>query len=428
MTPKNRVKRLTPTAETVRRLFLLSGNQCAYPGCQHPIILYDGQYVGELCHICAAEEGGERFDENQSNEDRRHFDNLMLMCHDHHVLTNNVIEYSPERMRTLKADHERRFAAGLASMIDSADAIHIEHSNVSLGGEGGNAPGAGGGGGGVVGSNAIAGRGGDGGRLFFQDHDGLKVDVTDVGYPKEATSFIDSIRDSLDFVPGAGGAGAGAIGDQARGGDGGHGGDVVVGRVTLEPGTYRVFVGEAGDAAVLPGQHNFPGGDTGMLDPNGRVIATSTGGRRVKNSSSYLPQGVRELRRDDVLNGTRMPLLAPSDWAEIQGGLFSLQGGGWDFLEVPALPSDSIWNIVGTIQTESSGLDFGIFIGLFNPAGNEMACQAIVLPKNLRTVHFYTRIGARIDTLGLWKLVSYSGHYVLAEYTVDVRIRKCGNN
>lgn len=252
--------------------------------------------------------------------------------------------------------------------------------------------------------------------------------MTDVGYPKEATSFIDSIRDSLDFVPGAGGAGAGAIGDQARGGDGGHGGDVVVGRVTLEPGTYRVFVGEAGDAAVLPGQHNFPGGDTGMLDPNGRVVATSTGGRRVKNSSSYLPQGVRELRRDDVLNGTRMPLLAPSDWAEIQGGLFSLQGGGWDFLEVPALPSDSIWNIVGTIQTESSGLDFGIFIGLFNPAGNEMACQAIVLPKNLRTVHFYTRIGARIDTLGLWKLVSYSGHYVLAEYTVDVRIRKCGNN
>jgi len=155
------VKRMAPTAETVRRLYLLSGNQCAFPGCNHPIILDNGQYVGELCHICAAETGGERFDEDQSNEDRRQFDNLMLMCYDHHVQTNDVKKYPPSRLRQIKTEHENRFAKGLASMMDLVDAIHIEQSNVFLGGEGGKSPGAGGGGGGV-GAKATAGRGGRG--------------------------------------------------------------------------------------------------------------------------------------------------------------------------------------------------------------------------------------------------------------------------
>lgn len=125
------VKRLAPTADTVRRLFLLSGNQCAFPGCNHPIITEDGTYVGELCHICAAEEGGERFDPTQSNEDRRQFENLLLLCHDHHVLTNDVVEYPVERMRNIKADHESSFTLGLASMMESVS-VQITNSTFSF--------------------------------------------------------------------------------------------------------------------------------------------------------------------------------------------------------------------------------------------------------------------------------------------------------
>jgi hypothetical protein len=174
------VKRLTPTPDTIRRLYLLSGNQCAFPGCNHPIIVEDGTYVGELCHICAAEKGGERFDPTQTNEDRRQFDNLLLLCHDHHVVTNDVVAYTIERMRQMKADHERRFELGLASMMESTG-IQITNSTISLGGEGGKSPGAGGGGGGAIGSGAIGGTGGAGGEInhgvFRIDNDVVEMRV-----------------------------------------------------------------------------------------------------------------------------------------------------------------------------------------------------------------------------------------------------------
>ena len=38
-------------------------------------------------------EGGERFNPNMTNEQRRSFDNLMLMCYEHHVVTNDVVKY-----------------------------------------------------------------------------------------------------------------------------------------------------------------------------------------------------------------------------------------------------------------------------------------------------------------------------------------------
>jgi hypothetical protein len=145
-------------------LYLLSGNQCAFPDCKHPIITTEGVYVGELCHICAAETGGERFDPTQNNEDRRKFENLMLMCHDHHVLTNDVAQFPVERMRQLKADHEARFERGLTTLMETAS-IQITNSTISLGGEGGKAPGAGGGGGGALGPNAQGGAGGSGGEM-----------------------------------------------------------------------------------------------------------------------------------------------------------------------------------------------------------------------------------------------------------------------
>lgn len=421
MSSNERVKRLTPKPETIRRLFLLSGNQCAYPGCSHPIILDDGTYVGEICHIRAAEKGGERFDINQTNESRRHFDNLMLMCMDHHVLTNDVAQFTPERMRQMKAEHEQRFKIGLATMMDSTAGVHIEGSSISLGGEGGRAPGAGGGGGGAIGKGAIAGRGGEGGRTFWQDKDGARIESSDPLFPKEAKEFIDAVQGLTDQVPGAGGGGGGAAGDGARGGDGGHGGDSVTGTVYLEPGTYRVNVGEGGRAGTLPGEHSYPGGDTQLLDEQGRVVTLVSGGRRVRHASSYLPDGVREVTHQDVLGGLKMPLLAPSNGIEFQEGLINMQGGGWDHVELSSASDECVWKIVCVIQGQRPAENIGLYIGLFNPAGEEMACSAIVLPPTPRTVLFTTLIGAKLTSPGLWKIVAYSGQYVLAEFSVEVR-------
>ncbi len=70
-----------------------------------------GDFVGEVCHIEAALEDGERFNPDMTNEERRAFDNLMLMCHDHHVETDNVDDFPVERMVEMKREHERRFSS-----------------------------------------------------------------------------------------------------------------------------------------------------------------------------------------------------------------------------------------------------------------------------------------------------------------------------
>lgn len=104
-----KVKRLQPTTETLRELYLKSGNRCAFPDCNEVMIDENGTFVGEVCHIEGAMPGGERFNKDQSNEDRRKFSNLMLMCHKHHKITDDVSEYTVEKLKKIKYDHERRF-------------------------------------------------------------------------------------------------------------------------------------------------------------------------------------------------------------------------------------------------------------------------------------------------------------------------------
>lgn len=50
--------RMAPTKKTLRELYLRSGNQCAFPGCTAGMIDSNGDFVGQICHIEAAEEKG----------------------------------------------------------------------------------------------------------------------------------------------------------------------------------------------------------------------------------------------------------------------------------------------------------------------------------------------------------------------------------
>lgn len=66
-----------PTNGTVRALLARSGNRCAFPGCDHPIVDEDNDYVAQLCHIEAAAPGGERFNSRSTDEQRRSPSNLL---------------------------------------------------------------------------------------------------------------------------------------------------------------------------------------------------------------------------------------------------------------------------------------------------------------------------------------------------------------
>jgi len=94
---------------TLKKLFALTGNRCAFPGCPHAVVNEHGDLIAEVCHIEAANERGERFNPDQTDEERRAFDNLIVLCPTHHTTTDNVDEYPVERLREMKREHEDRY-------------------------------------------------------------------------------------------------------------------------------------------------------------------------------------------------------------------------------------------------------------------------------------------------------------------------------
>jgi len=61
--------RLQPTLATIKALFAKSGNQCAFPGCNHVLVTDKNLFVGELCHIEAAAPGGPRYNDKMSDKE-----------------------------------------------------------------------------------------------------------------------------------------------------------------------------------------------------------------------------------------------------------------------------------------------------------------------------------------------------------------------
>ena len=101
--------RLPPKANVIRALFARSGNQCAFPGCIQPLINRKNQFIAQICHIEAAEKGGERYNAKSTDGYRRSYENLLILCYPHHVETNDTREYSVNRLKQIKKDHEQAF-------------------------------------------------------------------------------------------------------------------------------------------------------------------------------------------------------------------------------------------------------------------------------------------------------------------------------
>jgi len=100
-----------PSQPTIKRLFAVSGNICAFPKCPLPLVDKESEKVtGRICHIKARNEGGARYDANQTSEERHGFENLVLMCPVHHdVIDSDEESYTVERLLEIKANHEKRF-------------------------------------------------------------------------------------------------------------------------------------------------------------------------------------------------------------------------------------------------------------------------------------------------------------------------------
>lgn len=103
------MSRLAPKSDVLRALFTRSGNRCAFPGCTASLVNERNQFIAQVCHIEAAEPGGERFNPYQSDEERRQYGNFLILCYPHHVETDDVATYTVERLRIMKLTHEQLY-------------------------------------------------------------------------------------------------------------------------------------------------------------------------------------------------------------------------------------------------------------------------------------------------------------------------------
>ena len=109
---KSTKSRRAPSTKTLRRLYLLSGNQCANPKCATVLINANGTLVADVCHIKAESPGGPRFDNGLNAEERRAPDNLILLCNTCHTLVDaEPKKYKVAVLMKWKSDREARFEA-----------------------------------------------------------------------------------------------------------------------------------------------------------------------------------------------------------------------------------------------------------------------------------------------------------------------------
>jgi hypothetical protein len=97
--------------KTHKMLWSRSGNQCAFPDCKAELVADisetdDPSVVGEEAHIVAKEEGGPRGISTLSGEQRDKYENLILLCRNHHKVIDDQPEFYPiEWLKDRKKDH-----------------------------------------------------------------------------------------------------------------------------------------------------------------------------------------------------------------------------------------------------------------------------------------------------------------------------------
>ena len=111
--------------KTIKKLFALSGNQCAFnykdKRCNQEIINSKGHVIGEICHIEAANKNGIRYNPNSNDDYRRSFKNLILLCPNHHKLIDADDTFSVYQLQQMKSNHDQEnFTKINTDLINSA--------------------------------------------------------------------------------------------------------------------------------------------------------------------------------------------------------------------------------------------------------------------------------------------------------------------
>jgi len=121
-----------PSSKTVKRLFALSGNKCAFSECGRAIVQPDGTVTGEICHIAAKNKKGPRYAPDLLKDEVHSYENLILLCEHHHKIVDvDTRTYTIESLREMKSMHEEKGCIEL-SIEDAHRAEQLLRSYLSI--------------------------------------------------------------------------------------------------------------------------------------------------------------------------------------------------------------------------------------------------------------------------------------------------------
>ncbi len=115
---------------TLKKLFAYSKNQCAFPECSSPIIVFDEEdvIVGEICHIESKKPKGPRHNKNLSEEEVDDSSNLILLCKAHHkIIDKNVQKYTVNVLKNMKKEHEDDSICELSQLDSRGGHLLYQH-------------------------------------------------------------------------------------------------------------------------------------------------------------------------------------------------------------------------------------------------------------------------------------------------------------
>lgn len=109
---------------TKKALFALSRGQCYEPHCSEHVVQMAGDtpiVKVEIAHIRAAKKNGPRYDEDMSEQARKSFPNLLLLCVFHHKLVDRKPtgdNYSVECLQEWKMQREGELSHDLSTLTE----------------------------------------------------------------------------------------------------------------------------------------------------------------------------------------------------------------------------------------------------------------------------------------------------------------------
>ncbi|CAB3721426.1 hypothetical protein R8871_04889 [Paraburkholderia graminis C4D1M] len=262
----------------------------------------------------------------------------------------------------------------------------------NLGGAGGNAPGGGGGGGSAIGEA----RGGDGG----------------------AGGNVHNFAGTPATAPGAGGGGAAAFGPGSQGGAGGQGGELVTAILKVTPGMkIPVKIGQGGKAD-LNGGDGGDGGDTSFGD----IVAK--GGKGGKAGFSVIVS--RKVSEADLKAGLHISTLMLAECCHFRDSLAYCLAAGIEHVTFAKLPERLTFVLFGILSIGNAqlGVEYELTASFESSGGNTLWSQAMKVysgvPRRIARPIFALLIDCEVGEPGICSVLIHSGDHCLGRLPVEV--------